>query len=176
MQGKLITVIVVCLFRAAFGTTTKDTRPLFTDFPVQEVYQGKPAPAQLASRFDHLFRTVIRKGAEDGPNFAGHYTVVVWGCGTSCAQFVIVDASTGTVYDPPFQSVVGGDSKGLRKDWGLHFQLHSALFVAQGCLNEKNCATRYYQWDGERLVLLGAGPVERFPDPPCVQPAITVKP
>jgi hypothetical protein len=117
-------------FQAAFGATTTDALPRFSDFPVQSTYRGRPAPAQLTSRFDHRFQTVIRKGADEGPNFAGHYTVVIWGCGTSCAQFVIVDASSGTVYDPPFESVVGGDAKGSLREWGLHFQLDSALFVA----------------------------------------------
>ena len=30
-----------------------------------------------------------------GPNFAGHYFVVNWGCGSGCLMLVIVDAMTG---------------------------------------------------------------------------------
>ena len=100
----------------------------------------------------------------------------MWGCGTSCAQFVIVEAASGKVYDPPFKSIVGGDAKGSLRQWGLHFQLDSALFVAQGCPEEKDCATRYYKWNGETLVLLTTGPAERFPEPPQVPPVTTVKP
>ena len=170
-------LFTLCGFGSAFGTTTTtEAPPRFSDFPVHEAYHGKPAPAQPASAFDNRFRTVIRKGAEHGPNFAGHYTVVIWGCGTSCAQFVIVDASSGRVYDPPFNNVAGGDTKGILKAWGLHYQLDSALFVAQGCPDERNCATRYYKWNGESLVPLTTGPVERFPEPPYVPPTITVKP
>jgi hypothetical protein len=38
------------------------------------------------------------KGAKV-PNFAGHYLVVEWGCGTSCQCSVIVDMIDGKVYD-----------------------------------------------------------------------------
>ena len=33
----------------------------------------------------------------EGPNYAGHYRVVVWGCGTSCAMFAVVDLRNGKV-------------------------------------------------------------------------------
>jgi len=36
----------------------------------------------------------------------------------------------GTVYEPPYKSIVGGDANGLLEDWELHFELGSALFVA----------------------------------------------
>jgi len=32
-----------------------------------------------------------------GPNFAGQYRVAIWGCGTSCAQFAVVNLKTGRV-------------------------------------------------------------------------------
>jgi len=31
------------------------------------------------------YRTMLRKGAKKGPNFASHFTVVQWGCGTQCS-------------------------------------------------------------------------------------------
>ena len=45
----------------------------------------------------HMFRTVLRNGMKWGPNFAGHYAVVVWGCGTSCSSFAVVNLRTGQV-------------------------------------------------------------------------------
>ena len=44
------------------------------------------------------YRTVIRSQMRLGPNFAGHYRVVVWGCGSSCAMFAAVDLNSGRVY------------------------------------------------------------------------------
>ena len=42
-------------------------------------------------------RTMLRIGAASGPNFAGHYTPVTWGCGVACQEFAIVDAKSGRV-------------------------------------------------------------------------------
>jgi hypothetical protein len=44
------------------------------------------------------FRTALRDGVAAGPNFAGHLTVVTWGCGTQCRSDAIVDARTERVY------------------------------------------------------------------------------
>jgi hypothetical protein len=45
---------------------------------------------------------VLRDGKEQpGPNFAGHYIVVTWACGSPCEMMAIVDAATGRVYNPP---------------------------------------------------------------------------
>jgi hypothetical protein len=177
VSDKLIAtaLLFVVPFGSAFSTTKTEPVQRFTDFPVREIYRGKPAPAQPTSRFAHRFRTVIRKGAQEGPNFAGHYTVVIWGCGTSCAQFAIVDAVTGETYDPPFDGITWGDEKGFLKQYGLHFRLDSSLFVAQGCPEEKNCAARYYEWKDNSFVLLNTEPVERFPPPSPEPPTITVK-
>jgi hypothetical protein len=45
---------------------------------------------------------MLREGAKQGPNFAGHYTVVMWGCGSDCMEVAVVDAKTGHVYFVPF--------------------------------------------------------------------------
>src|SRR5438105_1150903 len=49
------------------------------------------------------------RAAPDGPNFAGHYTVVTWGCGTECQMHAILDGRTGQ-----FISFGYGSSMGLR--------------------------------------------------------------
>ena len=59
----------------------------------------------LRTRRDHNYRTRLREGAAEGPNFAGRYTVVIWGCGTGCAQMGVVDSKTGRVYFPPIEYV-----------------------------------------------------------------------
>lgn len=62
-------------------------------------YKRKPAIPRLITPTQHEFRTVIRHGAKKGPNFAGHYTVVEWGCGSNCVVYAVIDAITGAVYD-----------------------------------------------------------------------------
>src|ERR1700743_182434 len=74
----------------------------FSQYSVTSIFKGAPAKPQLTSETARRFRTVISEGANKGPNFAGHYTVVTWGCGADCASFAIVDALTGKVFDPRF--------------------------------------------------------------------------
>src|SRR5215831_11081735 len=44
-----------------------------------------------------MYRTVIRQEMSQGANFAGFYRVAIWGCGSSCAQFAVVNLETGRV-------------------------------------------------------------------------------
>jgi hypothetical protein len=77
--------------------------PAFGDYPARDSFAGRPAPVRLRTRRDREFRTRLREGAAEGPNFAGSYTVVYWGCGSGCAQVAVVDAKTGLVYWPPLR-------------------------------------------------------------------------
>src|SRR3990167_3664580 len=75
--------------------------------PQKDVFTGTPAPVDLSSyKGAKTYRTVLTQGAQKGPNFAGHYTVVSFGCGTQCQDNWIIDAKTGTIYDR-FSSVIG---------------------------------------------------------------------
>lgn len=47
-----------------------------------------------------MFRTNLRNAAKEGVNFAGHYILTTWGCGTNCSQSAIIDARNGRVYFP----------------------------------------------------------------------------
>jgi hypothetical protein len=80
-----------------------NTIPSFKDYIAEDIYAKKPAPVNLQSNPSaKRFRTALRTGAQKGPNFAGHYTVVSWGCGTECQTTAIIDAKNGNVYFAPF--------------------------------------------------------------------------
>jgi hypothetical protein len=58
--------------------------PTFAEYPVLAEFQGPPAPLNIASHsLARQFRTMLRKGATEGPNFADHYTIMLapWLCG-----------------------------------------------------------------------------------------------
>jgi hypothetical protein len=57
-----------------------------------------------------MFRTRITEGCKDGINFAGYYTLIYWGCGTSCQYGVIVNIKTGKIFDG-YQSSLGSEFK-----------------------------------------------------------------
>ena len=75
------------------------------------VYNGKLADPDFTSNEDaKMFRTRITEGCEDGINFAGFYTLIYWGCGTSCQYGVIVNRKTGEIFDG-HQSSLGSEFK-----------------------------------------------------------------
>lgn len=47
-----------------------------------------------------MYRTLLRQEVTLNPNFAGHYRVAIWGCGSSCAMFAVVNLKTGRVITP----------------------------------------------------------------------------
>ncbi len=138
----------------------KDKAPVWTfrfeDYAVTNIFKGNPAPPVLATKDHRLYRTMIRQGAAKGANFAGHYTVAEWGCGSSCVSLVVVDAMTGHVYDPPFRVLTMDSATNPRNYHGPVYQLKSRLFIADGCPDEdeKRCGTSYYEWKDNRLRLL----------------------
>lgn len=139
--------------------------PRFEDYPVREVYKGPVAPVRLDSRRARMYRTRLREDSRGGPNFAGRYTVVVWGCGTSCAQMGVVDARTGRVYFPPveYMDIVDVSDEAERRQW---FRLDSRLLRLT--LNYYDGAggykVYYYLFDRGRFRLLREAEERRPPE------------
>jgi len=138
------------------GQQAKPAR--FADFPVSaaEHFKGRPAAVKLTSAEARRYRTMIREGAREGPNFAGHYTIVQWGCGAGCVQFAVVDAKTGAVYVPSFyvgpREQIQAETEEPAEP--LQFRIDSKLLIVSGAPNEKNEGLYYYKWDKERFRLM----------------------
>lgn len=91
----------------------------FEDYPSRHFIQESQAPLDLDSHYrGWQFKTRIRDAYAKGPDFAGHYTVVMWGCGISCQNHIIVDNLTGKIIDAEI-----GSSE------GVEYTLESELFV-----------------------------------------------
>jgi len=45
------------------------------------------------------FKTRTEESVKEGANFAGHFNVVTWGCGTDCFGYSIVDMNNGKVIE-----------------------------------------------------------------------------
>ena len=108
---RLVILFVFCLLplRQGLFPSVEKPRPKFSDYPVKKIYRGKPARPVITKEW-HFYRTMIRRGADYEVEFAGHYTIPRWGCGTNCNVFVIVDSISGRVYD-------GLGLDGLPYDW-----------------------------------------------------------
>jgi hypothetical protein len=135
--------------------TMQDELPTFADYPAKGKLTGKPAKAKIRTKEARMYRTAITEGAKEGPNFAGHFTIVQWGCGTGCLGFAIVDANTGNVFTPPFYVGFGYDlDTTLRDRELLEYRLGSRLLIVTGMTNEKDQGQYFYEWDGKRLKLV----------------------
>ena len=133
------------------GQNAKVRLPRFTDYPARDVFKGRPAPVRFNTQRARMFRTRLREDSREGPNFAGHYTIVFWGCGTGCAQIAVVDAKTGRVYWLPLEWVDIPDPES-----GKVFRLDSKLLI----VTRSNYDTRmsyteyYYLFENSRFRLL----------------------
>jgi hypothetical protein len=83
----------------------------FNDFKIDTIYKGKLAKPNFATDPDaKYFITRIKEGCRNiGVNFAGHYTIVEWGCGCLCQEMAIVDRINGEIIfsQIPFDTVDG---------------------------------------------------------------------
>lgn len=81
----------------------KFTSPIqYEKFSV-DTFIGKRAGINSSSnKTARRFRSAITWSIDKfGMNFAGHYNLARWGCGTSCQNGAITDLKTGRVYDIP---------------------------------------------------------------------------
>ena len=138
-------ILVVLVVAAEMLAAPDDPRPRFEYFAVNTIYHGRPALPRLTGD-QRFFRTMIRRGAKSKVEFAGHYTVPMWGCGASCSTFVIADSISGKVYE--FLSVTDlPDEVGQSGQPPERFEFHanSRLFKINGCPNERDCGFYDYE-------------------------------
>lgn len=120
-----------------------NSKYIFEDFSVNDIFKGTPAPVNFTTKSEaKKFHTVITEGAARGPNFAGHYTFIYWGCGSSCQSSVVVDAITGKIYD------------GLPSSLGYDFKVDSSLLILKppdknGFYDSRclSCRPELYLWE-----------------------------
>ncbi len=158
---KFSLVIIGLVFLGSLTFTQGKGELSFKNYPVQEIYKGKPAPAKPAGGRAGKFRTRIKLGAKEGPNFAGHYTVVLWGCGSDCSGVAIVDAKTGEVFiDPELWTITTKVSQDTPK---IQFRINSSLLIVEGYRGFRSKPTEpwatgkwYYNWEDKHLKLIRA--------------------
>jgi hypothetical protein len=161
----ILTALVLSLSVAAFAQKT----PTFAGYRAK-VEKVRNVKVNVASGQARMFRTNLRAAAKGGVNFAGHYILTGWGCGTNCAQMAVIDARTGRAYFPRELEGVGigycdlpaGDvatDAPAENDMlsGAFFKPNSRLLVFQGFkggdLNKTHskCGNNYWEWTGSSL-------------------------
>ena len=123
---------------------------------------GNPIPPRvMESAQTQKFRTVLRESAKQGPNFAGHFTLVRIGCGTGCSRIAVIDAVDGTVVFPHTLSYVHV------ADWWHEpiepeFSVGSRLVIVYGRAGSEDapCGVSYYQWEQREFRLVRFEPYD----------------
>jgi|GEM_PF-4408196 len=95
--------------------------PKFADHPVLagDVYLRYPTPVDFTGQTEAwTYRSFIRTSVARGVNYAGHYVVAEWGCGTNCQDHAIIDAKTGKIV-----------MMGLKSNFSIDYRKDSTLLV-----------------------------------------------
>jgi len=145
-----LVAIAVPAIAAAWDT------PSFESYPASVSCEAaKVAPVDLSSHpRAKRFRTMLRLGAASGPNFAGGFTFVSWGCGVACQEFAIVEACTGRVYFPP-KVKLNAYHAVTDESEPLDYRLDSRLLILRGSPNDTDeTGVFYYEWTGTDLRLI----------------------
>jgi hypothetical protein len=114
MRKYFLPLLWIVLFQPALSQSMLKKAPAFEQYPVA-VYEGKLSMPHLVTHEELHFQTelrhaitkgydVVEGGTENeriGPNFAGHYVLVQWGCGTDCMEAAIINVVDGHIFGPP---------------------------------------------------------------------------
>ncbi len=132
--------------------------PKFEDFPALiKSFTGSPAVPDFKTNSNaREYRTAITNGMQAGAGFAGEYTVVSYGCGTSCVLHTIVNTRTGKIVS--YNEILSS--------CGISYHSNSRLLVVNppeevysafgNDIPENYCPTEYYYLskDGTKMIKL----------------------
>jgi hypothetical protein len=125
-MSKAILLLSLALVTSTSRGQSQIREHTFQQFKVP-VYQGKSAKPNFKSlRGSNDFRTRIRDGFRNGPNYAGHFAIVPFGCGTSCIMGFLIDVKSGRIFDIPLG---GEENYSLRLDYRPNSRLLKARWI-----------------------------------------------
>jgi hypothetical protein len=168
--------MVATLLALLIAASAPDTSCIITDHSARDLlefdahpapsWSGAPAKPVLDTPDKRLFRTALREGAAKGPNFAGHMTIVRWGCGAGCMAWAAVDARTGRVTKLPDADYVETLHVG-GKLGAVNFQSDSRLLVLAGAPREDRAreGVHSYLWTGKGFRKVGFTPRAKVCEP-----------
>jgi len=139
--------------------------PRLRDYPATPYTGPHAAPDVRSDPRSKAYRTQLRGWATEKPNFAGHYILATWGCGTGCTQIAIIDALTGKVFHPPGvrsnsiadvhdELLLDEGSSPRRADFGaLRYRADRRLLILFGMPEgrQENRGISYFVWEKDAL-------------------------
>lgn len=92
------------------------------------------------------YRTIITEQYNElEVNFASHYVIVTWGCGSGCVTGAMVDTRDGFVYPMPEDKEWGGNGTYIDSKKDSEVLLTAA--VAQSPTGEVEEVRKYWEWN-----------------------------
>ena len=170
-RSRILAPVLVLVASSAFGaleirqSDVPEDAPRFKDYPATPYAGPNAAPDVRSDPRSRMYRTLLTGWATEKPNFAGHYILATWGCGTGCTQIAVIDALTGKVFHPlrartnsvvdvHEELLIDGDSSPRRADFGaLRYSVDSRLLVLIGTPEERreNRGISYFIWENDSL-------------------------
>ena len=144
-------------------TDARVHRARFEDYPADTVWQGSPPRLNFPTPSERMFKTRLTEAAKEPANFAGHYRMAYWGCGSNCSAGALIDLQTGNVYQPPLATP---GARGWERWMGCvscfdntdeEFRVDSRLMIVRCGLHYSERFhtnipdTYYFLWDGSRF-------------------------
>jgi len=135
--------------------------PKFSDYPatvekarVKGVTFGEnPSARAFGTRLTYAF--------DRGVNFAGHYILTGWGCGTGCTNAAIIEARTGDIIWPNQFANIDATYGDRYSDEQIEFRKNSRLLIIHGRPGSMKefkkvppSGDHYFEWKNNRLRIL----------------------
>jgi hypothetical protein len=158
MKTRNILLTTIFVLGISLSTFAQRGTPTFAQYPAR-VEKLRNIQVDLKSnKYARNYRTNLRNAAKDGVNFAGHFVVANWGCGTNCSETAIIDGRNGKVFFPEtLQGATFGFCDLGDADEPIEYKKNSRLFILKGFksgdLDKKNskCGYYYFEWTGTAL-------------------------
>jgi hypothetical protein len=130
----------------------KERAPRFADYPVTKLSHMRVAKPKIPESWDEDPRLRFQDSVHDDSqaNFAGHYFVAIWGCGSTCVWGGIVEAKSGRIIELPS---VSGWFDVHDKFEAIDFRHKSRLLVLSGARGEEkgDMGRHYYVLENGKL-------------------------
>lgn len=130
--------------------------PRFEDYPAGAASAGRNR--LVLRRADQGYRTRLREAARQRPDFAGHYVLALWGCGTECVIGAAINVASGRVTWLPGTVCCwfSGAQAQAQDVEPVRYRRDSRLIVLNGMRNERedDLGRHYYAIEGDRFVHL----------------------
>ena len=161
MKGSVLTIVFIAMISVT-ASAQAVKRPSFKAYPAKVEAKKAKAINFRQSPDARSFRTRLTQAIRGDVNFAGHYIVAGWGCGTGCVSGAIIDARNGYVYWPEQFNALGvGDTENGYVDEPVAYRKNSRLLVITGSPGRAKdddpdlpSGEYYYEWKAKKLRLI----------------------